>query len=886
MRRLALSLALRIVETIAVLVPVAARAEWRREWSAELRHRSTHLQRHPHPTWRTDMDLIRRAAGSLSDAAWLRRQLTLDADAVHDAMHGVRVLVKAPAFTAAALVIFAVGIGATVTMVSVADALLLRPMPVTEPDRVMTIWGSNRETGEGRLDVAPANARDWIVRSRSFEKMVLVEPWSFASASLEQEPEYLVAARVGEGFFGVLGTRVLLGRDFLPQEHVRSGPRVAILSHGVWKERFGGNADIVGQTMRLDDGGPFTIVGVLPSGLELRLFDDRGTRPEPRVWLPKQGVEPFEIDLRTRAYFNVLGRLKPGVTQAQAQAELDAIATGLAQAHPRTNHNRGVDVVPLRLHLVGNLRAILPLLLGAALILLVVACANVANLVLARGAGRGREFAVRQALGASRLRLARQMLVETLLLAAAGGIVGLFLARLALDVIGQLRPADVALLDYVPIDTRAAAIASAVTLASALAAGLVPSLQLSRPAADALKAGRGSSRGAVHGAFVVAEIAAAVVLAVAAGLLVRSFLSVTRVHPGFDAANVSAVQMFTSPRLNSPQKRIAFFEEALSRLRTLPGVTAVGGVSSLPFGVAKVIAPGPLTITGRTLAAGPASFINMTTVAGDYFQTMGVDLVRGRLFDATDRAGSPQVVLVSRKAARQFWPDGDPIGSRVQFRFNVSDYDAEVVGIVDDARHESLDRAPDPELFIPYSQAGFRGLSLVVRTAPSTPVPLAAMKEQIRALDARQPIFSAATMDQLVAKTLTTRRFNLFLFGGFAVATLLLAAGGVYGLVSYATSQRTREFGVRLALGAQRRDIVGMVMGHGLKLAGLGVMAGIVLALPLAQLLHALLFGVTATDPVTFAAVSTVFLVVAAAACYLPTSRALGVDPARVLRLD
>jgi putative ABC transport system permease protein len=385
---------------------------------------------------------------------------------------------------------------------------------------------------------------------------------------------------------------------------------------------------------------------------------------------------------------------------------------------------------------------------------------------------------------------------------------------------------------------------------------------------------------------VIVEVAAALVLAVGAGLLVRSFVLIQRVDPGFDRDHVAALQIFASPRIDTPQKRSVFFQQVLDRMRALPGVVAVGGVSAMPFGEAKVIIRAPLAIAGRPSAPGEESLVYMTAVAGDYFRAMGVPLLKGRLFDETDTAASRQVVLVSRNAAQQFWPGSDPVGSKVRFRFTGVNYDAEVVGVVGEVRHDALDRPAAAELFLPYSQSGFRALTLVARTTPGSPATLQALKEQIWALDPLQSIFRTNTLDDLVSRTLVGRRFSLFLLGGFALATLLLTSAGVYGVMSFTTSQRTREFGVRMALGAERRDIVGLVLGEGLKLAGAGVIVGIVMALPLTHLLRALLFGVTATDPVTFLFVSIVLVLVAATACYVPASRALKVHPVEALRVD
>jgi putative ABC transport system permease protein len=539
------------------------------------------------------------------------------------------------------------------------------------------------------------------------------------------------------------------------------------------------------------------------------------------------------------------------------------------------------------MHLVGSLRPLLPLLLGAGAILLIVACANVANLLLARGVGRGREFAVRQALGASRSRLARQMLVESLVLAAVGGTLGLVLARWTLDAIARLRPLDVARIDQIPIDARAAAIACIVTIVAAIIAGLAPSIQLSRAStATALREGRTSARRGVYGTLVIAEVAAAVVLAVGAGLLVRSFMLVQRVDPGFSRERVSALQVFASQRLETPQKRIVFFQQAIDRLRALPGVVAAGGVTSMPFGAAKIAVRAPLAINGRPAASGEEALVSMTAIAGDYFRTMGVPLVKGRLFDASDTATSRQVVLVSRTAAAKFWPGADPVGSRVKFRFTGMNYDAEVVGVVGEVRHDALDRPPAAELFVPYPQSGFYALTLVVQTAPASPTTLQMMKEQVWALDPLQTIFRTAMVDEWISRSLDGRRFSLLLLGGFALATLFLALAGVYGVMSFTTGHRTREFGVRMALGAESGDIVRLVVGDGLKLTGLGVILGILAALPLTELLRAFLFGVSTVDPVTFLSVSVMVVLIAAAACYVPASRAIRVDPANTLRFD
>jgi putative ABC transport system permease protein len=830
------------------------------------------------------MDLIARALGALPDAAWIRRQFTLDAEALHDLMYSTRALVKSPAFAAVTLVVFATGIGATIAIVSVADTLFMRPLAVANSERVMTIWQQNRASGGDRLDVAPGNALDWLARAHAFETLAIAEPFTFNRNFAGREPDYLTAARVSEQFFTVLGTPVLVGRLFVPEEYRRGARRVVIFSHAVWTSRFAADPSVLGTAVRLDAGDPYTVVGVMPRNFELRLFDDRARRAEVQVWMPKPGFDEAESRLRVYGAWNVVGRLRRGVSVAEAQAELDVISAQLAREHPKTNSSISAQVIPLRVHLAAGMRDLLPFLLGAAAILLTVSCANVASLLLARGTAREREFAVRQALGASRLRLVRQMLVESAALAVAGGMIGLLVARWILDVVGRFRPADIALVDRMPVDVRSAVVACGVTAIAATLAGLMPAVQLSRPTAvTALREGRTGSRRAAGAALVVLQIAAAVVLVVGAGLLVRSFVVLERVDPGFERDHVSVLQVFTSTRLDTPAKRIVFFDQVLARMRALPGVVA-GAVTAMPFGQARVVARGLLEIPGHPVAPGDDGFVYTTAVAGDFFKAMEVPLLGGRLFDATDTSTSRDVVVVSRRAAQQFWKGADPIGSRVRFQFSGKAFDAEVVGVVGDLRHEALDAPAAAELFLPYAQSGFRALTFVVRTSPDSPVDLRTLKEQIWAIDPLQTIFSATTLEQLVAKTLSARRFNLLVLGGFALVTLLLAAAGIYGVISFSTTQRMREFGIRAALGATHGDIVRLVLGEGVKLALLGILVGISLAVPAAHLLKALLFGVSATDPITFLSASGGLVLVGAIASYVPARRALKIGPAEALR--
>jgi putative ABC transport system permease protein len=827
------------------------------------------------------MDLIRRASGAFPDAAWLRRQFTADADIVHDLRHTFRLALKSPGPTIVALLVFAVGIGATTAIASLADTLLVRPLPLPDADRIVTIWERDTATGVGHADVAPGNAIDWVQRSRSFEAIAALEPWSVDYTGGD-EPEALLAGRVSERFFDVLGVRMLHGRAFLPQEYLRGNDHVVILGHGVWERLFGGDASLVGRAVQLGDE-PYTVVGVMPPGIELRLMGERA------LWLPKY-FEEYEPKIRSSGYWNVIARLNPAVTLEQARAEMDGLSRQLASEQPRTNKNTVAEVTPLRDHLAGSLHALVPLLAGAAVLLLIVACANVANILIARGALRGRELAVRQALGAGRGRVVRQLLAETLLLAGIGGGIGLLVARWSLDLIARLRPIDVARVDSIPLDVRSAAIAFGLTIVAAVVAGLAPALQLSRPAAaTALREGQsGGPRRGVRGALVVIEVALALLLVVGAGLLLRSFALIQKVDPGFQRDHVRALQVFAFDRRNEkPEGRALFVQRVLENIRTLPGISAAGAVCAMPFIEANMNIQGIVQIVGRPPAPpGDESRLFLNVAAGDYFQAMGISLMRGRLFNERDIKGSPQVVLISRTAARQQWPGSDPLGSKLKFRYHGTPFEAEVVGIVGDARHDALDQPARAELYVPHAQAPTGAMTFVVRSRQGSPVTMMDLKKQIWALDPLEPLYRTATLEELVDRTLVGRRFSLVLLVGFAGAALLLASAGLYGVLSSSTSHRTREFGVRIALGAGRREIVGLVIREGLLLAAIGLVIGLGGAIWLTTFLRSLLFGVTPTDPITFSAVAAGILVIALVSCYLPARRAVKVDPLIALRAE
>jgi putative ABC transport system permease protein len=496
---------------------------------------------------------------------------------------------------------------------------------------------------------------------------------------------------------------------------------------------------------------------------------------------------------------------------------------------------------------------------------------------------------VRKALGAGRGRLIRQMLAESLLLATAGGLLGLVLAKWSLQVIGALRPLDVAGIDGITLDGRVAAIAFGLSMLAAAVAGVAPAWQLSRPgAASALREGASSAGSRrIRSVLVVVEVCLALLLAVGAGLLVRSFREIQRVDPGFSRPQVMALQVFAYDRQDTPQKKAAFFEQSIEKMRSLPGVAAVGAVSAMPFIEANMNIRSSIAIDGKPASVpGDDALIYTTIVAGDYFRAMNIPLERGRMIDPTDRAESRKVAMITRSAARKFWPGSDPIGTKVRIRFTGTVIESEVVGIVGDARHEALDRPGRPELFLAHPQAPFGAMTFVVRTHAGSPTTMHMLKQQVWAIDPQQAFYRTATLDELVSRTLVGRRFSVMLLTGFGIAALLLAAAGLYGVMSFSTSQRSREFGVRVALGARPSDILSMVVGEGLRLAAAGIVCGVIVAIWLTRLLSGLLFGVTAMDPLTFGAVSGAILVVSALSCYLPARRAVHSDPLITLKAN
>jgi putative ABC transport system permease protein len=808
---------------------------------------------------------------------------------LQDIRYALRMLARNPSFTFVVVLTLALGIAANTAIFSVVNGVLLRDLPFPESDRIVTLWENNTVDGIERDDVSPANFLDWRDRQQSFDVLAFADPYSLDYVA-DGEPVSLRAALVSKGFFDILGATPLHGRVFTPDEYDEGRTNVVILSHSLWQRRFGGDPSIVGKTLTLDEQ-PMTVVGVMRPDFRVRLFDI-----EEEIWGPQAITEDLK-EQRKATYLKVMGRLKPGVTLEQARADMAGIARNLGVEYPATNSGIGVTAVTLPELLKGKWRTALLILLGAVGFVLLIACTNVANLLLARGADREREFAIRAAIGAGRSRLLRQLLTESLLIALLGCGAGILLARWCIHLIVAFNPGDIPRIEEVAVDGPTLVFVTAVGLVTAVLFGIAPALKFSRPDLQrGLKeaANRFSSSLTGHrlrNGLVVTEIALAVVLLIGAGLLVRSFVSLINVDPGFAVDRIASLQVFIWNRYDTPDKRIAYVNETLQRIEEMPGVEAVGITTGLPILESSATTSYPISIDGqppRPEGQEPVAQIN--TVTSGYFKAIGMRLLRGRVFDQFDNRDAAKVAVINDTMAQRYWPNEDPVGRKFSLlsggRSDSGPPTLQVVGVVNDVRQDGLDKAPRPEFYRPHAQSPSGSLIYVVRTRNEAATLIPALRASIWKTSPDQPFYSVTTMDQLVSDSLKARRFNLALLAAFAGLALMLALTGVYSVMSFVTRQRTHEIGVRVALGASARDIARLVLGHGVRLVIIGTVVGALAALVLTRLMSALLFEVTATDPATFGVVVIALPLVALLACYAPARRATKVDPLVALRYE
>jgi putative ABC transport system permease protein len=734
------------------------------------------------------------------------------------------------------------------------------------------------------FSVASGNFLDWKKQNTVFERLV-----AFRGSSLNLigtgDPERLRGLKVTEGFFAMLGAQPQLGRDFLLEEDQPGRNQVVILSHGLWQRRFGADPKILNQTITLS-GQSYTVIGVMP--LEFRFG---GADDEIELWTPMAFTAQ---DAQNHGGHSVaaIGQLKPGIALDQARAEMSTIAGRLAVQYPEANTGWNVKLIPLLEFTVRTIKPALIVLLVAVAFVLLIACANVANLLLARAAGRQKEIATRTALGAGRWRIVRQLLTESMLLSLAGGAVGLFLAKWGTDLLLTLAPPELPRMDNVSIDGRALAFTAAITFLTALIFGLVPALQASKPNLnETMKdAARGSTEGGrrklIRSTLVVLEVASALVLLVGAGLMIKSFWRLQNVDPGFNPDNaLSATVSLPKAKYAEEAQQVAFFQQLIERVGALPGVQAAGASCVVPMTGNDIVLG--FEIDGRPpLPPGSSQSTNFYSVSSDYFKAMDIPLRRGRVFTAQDTKDSPRVAVINETMAKKIFPDEDPIGKRIRFGDSDKNPEFEIVGIVGDVKQYGLDQPTTMQTYEPYTQQTFPYMTLVVRTAGDPTNLGAVIRSEILKLDKEQPATNIKTLNEFFSISIAQQRFSVVLLGVFAAVALVLAAVGIYGVLSYAVTQRTHEIGIRMALGAGSRDVFRLVVGRGMLLSLIGVAGGLAAAFALTRLMESLLFGVTATDTVTFASVAGVLLAVALLACYIPARRATKVDPLVALRYE
>lgn len=816
------------------------------------------------------------------------RRVNFIEDLVQDVRYGLRVLAKSPVFTAVAVLTLALGIGANTAIFSVVNALLLRPLGFPEAERLVMLWEVTPE-GRHQNTTSRANFRAWRDQSTSFESMA-----AFTDQRLnltgDGDPEEVPVQFATSELFRVLGCEPLIGRIITEEDGRPDAPEVAILGYSLWQRRFGGDPQIIGKPISLN-GLPFTVIGVMPAGFEWHIRKRSGTGNPAEIWtvlaMPTEGAATYG------RFLSVVARLKPDASLEQAEGEMKTIAARIAQDSPRYNEGYSAEVIPLREQFVGNVRPALLILLGAVGFVLLIACANVASLMLARAAAREKEMALRTALGASRMRVVRQLLTESVLLALFGSSLGLALAWWGLKLLIAISPRDLVNLQGVGINLTVLVWTLVVSLLTGIIFGMAPALEATRlNLNDSLKEGGKGTTGQsarshrLRSALVVAEVALALVLLASAGLLVKSFARIQKIDTGFNADNVlTMVLRLPGTKYKDPQM-VAFFRQATERIGAIPGVSSVGIVNYLP------LYGGLGSTTGFSIEGQPElpptqmPSTNVRVSDAGYFKAMGIPLIRGRNFTDLETSEARRVIIISESLARQYFPGEDPIGKRISVMMFENPNPTEIIGIVGDVRYDSLTDAAEPTVYFPHPELTYEFMTFVIRTIgdPADITPL--VRNELRALDPEQPISNVRTMDQVMADTTGRARFNTLLFALFAGLATLLSAIGIFGVMNYSVTLQTREIGIRVALGAQRGGVLMIILRQGLLLTMTGIGIGLAGALALTRVMSSLLFGVDATDPATFAAMVLLLAFVSIIACYFPARRATKVDPMIALRCD
>lgn len=820
------------------------------------------------------VEQVKENMRSVRTGAWLETFM-------QDIRFGLRILRKSPGFTAVAILTLALGIGANSTIFSVVNAVLLQPLPFKNPSRLVFMVGAWSRGGDDIGSLSPRDFLDYRTENRSLEQLAAeVHGDTIFNLVLRNGARQVICRVVTSNFFEALGIHPFLGRSFVSSDEATTDPRVAILSHRLWKDEFGGSPDVIGRSLDLD-GQHMTVVGVVP---DIPLFQAAD------LWLPA----PFEnADMETGLshFLRPIGLLKPGMSLEKADADLGVVTSRIEREHPDFSHYGWyVYLVPLQEALVGNVRDGLMILLGIVALVLLVACANVASLLLARNTYRQREIAVRRALGGPRLRLVRQMLTETLLLAVAGGVVGIFLAYCSVELLKRLGPSSLPRLNEVSVSSPVLVFTAAVCLLSGILFGLGPALQAShRDVTPYLKGSRPQgqkSRGRAQNALVVAQFAVSFVVLIACGLLLHAFWQIVHVRPGFDPSGVVTTDIsITGTSYGNLQRRVAFVEAVEDRVRAIPGVESVGFISELPLS-------GRGNDTWFTTKDHPPAdaseryIADSRTVAGNYFETMQIPLLSGRQFARSDVTGTRKVVIVNEPLARTYFSGENPVGKRLEIFDGQGFTPSEIIGVVGGDKESALQQPFRPEIFAPYRQAASLRMTLVVRSSRDPLALVPAIRDAVHRVDAAEATSAFRSLGDVVSGSQASERFEVILLNTFGAIALLLAASGVFGVQSYLVAEQTHDIGIRVTLGAQRRHVLAFVLRRGIVLAGLGACIGIAVALALTHFMQALLYRVSPTDPLTFGAAVVVQVAIALAACYIPARRAMRIDPMAALRYE
>jgi putative ABC transport system permease protein len=870
-----------LIAVLGVIVPRRLRADWRLEWEAELIRRESMLAEWERLNLRTKLNLVRRSLGAFWDALWLQ-QLRLEDEMFQDLRYGLRILLKHPGFASISVLTLALAIGANTAIFSVVNALVLRPLPYPDAERL--VWIEEVSKTDPGSPAWGGHFLDWQEHSQTLQGIAQIEGES-RTLTGSGEAERVEVGTISAGLLPVLGVqRLAFGRNFTDAEDKPGGERVAILRNDFWRQRFNSDPNIIGKSITLNDA-PFTVIGVLPDSF--RFFSNFD------LAVPL-GLDPREeLAGQNRSFQSTVARLKPGITREQARLELDALLQRYEESRPEGSErllDSRTSILPLHDQLLGASGRPLLLLLGAVGLILLIACANVANLLLARAVTRQKELAIRSALGASRLRLVRQMLTECMLLAAAGGAAGLLLAGWLTGLLSSLNTTStfggMARVTEITIDLRVLAFTLLASLLTAVLFGLVPSLQLSRPDLNlSLKEGGQSSR--FHGrssrsALMVSEVGLSIVLLVGAGLLIRSFVKLVGVDPGYAADNLLTARLQLPPRYSDKSRRVQFYEQTLNRLAALPGVSAAGATSHLPLTSYNM--GGSLRVEGRARPDnGKDPSAPIAAVSPDYFRAMGIRLSAGRFFNDRDDRDAPSVAVLSETVARELFPGEDPVGKRLFVAGAGADLST-VIGVAGDIHHQGLDKQIDWAVYLSYQQMTRPSMALVLRSTGNPLSLTKALRDAVHEVDAALPVYQVMTMTDRLSNSVSAQRLNLMLLGSFAALALLLATIGVYGVISYVVTGRTHEIGIRMALGAQRSDVLTLFIKQGMTLVLIGVGVGLFGALALTRLMSSLLFGIAPDDPMTFTSVAIFLSLIALLACYLPARRAAKVDPLVALR--